>query len=88
MSKAYAMIGYFLIGVSCAGLFSFTAYAVPQFQYYGFWLVVVVSILFIIAGVADDFFASVLELSHQQYIGALISAIAIIVISSIIQWVQ
>jgi ABC-type Na+ efflux pump permease subunit len=88
MSKAYAMIGYFLIGVSCTGLFSYTAYAIPQFQYYGFWLVVVTSILFIVAGVADEFFASAMGLSYQQYIGALISAIAIILIGGLIAWVH
>ena len=82
------MIGYFLIGVSCTGLFSYTAYAFPQFQYYGFWLTVIVSILFVIAGVADEFFASAMGLSYQQYIGALISAIAVIIIASLIQWVR
>ncbi|HEY9692220.1 MAG TPA: hypothetical protein V6D15_08455 [Oculatellaceae cyanobacterium] len=88
MGKFYTFIGYFLIGVSSVGLFSYTAFAVPQFQYYGFWLTVIVSILFIIAGVADEFFASAMGLSYQQYIGALISAIAVIIIASLIQWVR
>ncbi len=88
MGKAYTMIGHFLIGVSCVGLFSFTAYAVPQFQYYGFWLTVIVSILFIIAGVADEFFANAMGLSYQQYIGLLITAIAVILIGGLIQWVH
>ncbi len=88
MGKAYVMAGYFLLGVSCTGLFSFTAYVSPRFQYYGFWLVVVTSILFIIGGICDEFFATAMGLSYQQYIGALISAIAIILIGSILQWVH
>ncbi len=88
MGKAYVMAGYFLLGVSCVGLFSFTAYAVPQFQYYGFWLTVIVSILFVIAGVCDEFFASAMGLSYQEYIGLLITAIAVILIGGILQWVH
>jgi hypothetical protein len=68
--------------------YTYTAYAIPQFQYYGFWLTVVVSILFVVAGVADEFFASAMGLSYQQYIGSLISAIAIILIGGLIAWVH
>ncbi len=57
MGKAIQLGGYFLLGVSCCGLFSYTAYVVPRFQYYAFWLVVVVSLLFVVAGLADDFLA-------------------------------
>lgn len=88
MGKVYSFIGCFLIGVSCVGLFSFTAYAVPQFQYYGFWLSVIVSILFVIAGICDEFFASAMGLSYQQYIGLVITAIAVILIGGLIQWVH
>jgi hypothetical protein len=88
MSKAYTLVGYFLIGVSVVGLFSYSAYAFPNLQYYGFWLSVIISLLFVIGGVADDFFASVLGLSYQQYIGALISAIALVIIGGLIQWVH
>lgn len=88
MSKAYTLTGYFLIGVSIVGLFSYSAYAFPRLQYYGFWLSIIASLLFVIAGVADDFFANVLGLSYQQYIGALISAIALVMIGSLIQWVH
>ena len=88
MSKAYVLLGYFLIGVSVVGLFSYSAYAFPRLQYYGFWLSIITSLLLVIAGVADDFFASVLGLSYQQYIGALISAIALLIVGSLIQWIN
>ncbi|MGB3206457.1 MAG: hypothetical protein WBB28_15835 [Crinalium sp.] len=88
MGKVYSFVGCFLIGVSSVGLFSFTSYAIPQFQYYGFWLTVIVSILFIIAGVCDEFFASAMGLTYQQYIGALITAIAVTLIGGILQWVH
>ena len=88
MGKTIQLGGYFLLGVSCCGLFSYTAYVVPRFQYYAFWLVVVVSLLFIIAGVVDDFLAEVLGLTYQQYIGGLITMIAVVLIGSIVQWVK
>jgi hypothetical protein len=88
MSKAYVLAGYFLLGVSLVGFFSYTALAFPKFQYYGFWISIVVSIMFVIAGVADDFFSQVLQVTYQQYIGGLITAIALIIVGGLIQWVK
>jgi hypothetical protein len=36
----------------------------------------------------DDFFADALGLNYQQYIGALISLVAVLLIGSVIQWVR
>lgn len=88
MGKAIQLGGYFLLGVSICGLFSYTAYIVPRFQFYAFWLVVVVSLLFIIAGLADDFLAQQMEVDYQTYIGGLIVFIVVVLIGSIVQWVQ
>ncbi len=88
MGKAYSFLGYFLLGVSTTGLFSYTVFVVPRFQFYAFWLVVIVSILFIVAGVADDFLAEAMGLTYQQYIGGLVTCIAVILIACLIQWVQ
>ena len=87
MGKSIQLGGYFLIGVSCCGLFSYTAYVVPRFQAYAFWLVIVVSLCFIVCGLADDYLADVMGLNYQTYIGGLIVCIAIVLIASIIQWI-
>jgi hypothetical protein len=88
MGKAYVMAGYFLLGVSCTGLFSFTAYAFPVFANYAFWLVVTVSLLLIVAAAGDDFFSDVMGLTYRQYIGGLIVIVALLFIGSLIQWVR
>jgi len=88
MAKVYTFCGYFLIGVSTVGLFSYTAAAFPNMAAFSFWLSVVASILLIVAGLADDFLSEALGLTYHQYIGALISAVAISLIGGLIQWVQ
>ena len=88
MGKAVQLGGYFLIGVSCCGLFSYTANVVPRFQFYAFWLVVVISLCFVVAGLVDDFLAEIMGISYQQYVGGLITIITIIVLGSVIQWVR
>ncbi|MGB3205458.1 MAG: hypothetical protein WBB28_10750 [Crinalium sp.] len=88
MGKVIQLGGYFLIGTGCVGLFSYTAFVVPRFQSYAFWLVVIVSLCFVIAGLADDFFAELLGVDYQSYIGGLIVCIAMIIVSSLIQWVR
>ncbi|AFZ15544.1 hypothetical protein Cri9333_4770 (plasmid) [Crinalium epipsammum PCC 9333] len=88
MGKGIQLGGYFLIGVSCCGLFSYTAYVVPRFQAYAFWLVVVVSLCFVVAGLVDDYLSEIMQITYQQYIGGLITIITITLIGSIIQWIQ
>jgi len=88
MAKAYQFAGYFLIGASVVGLLSYTAYAFPPMQAYAFWISVVASLLLIVAGLADEFLSEAMGLTYQQYIGGMISAIAVIIIGSIIQWVR
>ncbi|MGB3207269.1 MAG: hypothetical protein WBB28_19970 [Crinalium sp.] len=88
MGKSIQLGGYFLLGVSCCGLFSYTAYVIPRFQYYAFWLVVVVSLCFVVAGLADDFLAEAMGVDYQSYIGGLIVCIAIVLVGSIIQWIK
>ncbi|AFZ15670.1 hypothetical protein Cri9333_4909 (plasmid) [Crinalium epipsammum PCC 9333] len=88
MGKGIQLGGYFLLGVSCCGLFSYTAYVVPRFQAYAFWLVVVVSLLFIVAGLVDDYLSEVMGVTYTQYIGGLITCIAIVLLGSLIQWIQ
>jgi len=88
MGKAIQLGGYFLLGVSVCGLFSYTAYVIPRFQYYAFWLVVVVNLLFVVAGLTDDFLASAMGVDYQSYIGGLIVLIAIVLVGSLVQWVQ
>ncbi|AFZ15522.1 hypothetical protein Cri9333_4746 (plasmid) [Crinalium epipsammum PCC 9333] len=88
MGKAFELVGYFLIGISITGLFSYSSRAFANLQPYGFWLSVAASLLLIVAGVADDFFCSVLGLSYQNYIGALISVIAVLIVGGVIQWID
>ncbi|AFZ15604.1 hypothetical protein Cri9333_4838 (plasmid) [Crinalium epipsammum PCC 9333] len=88
MGKSIQLGGYFLLGVSCCGLFSYTAYVVPRFQAYAFWLVVVISLCFVVGGLVDDYLSEVMGLTYTQYIGGLITMIAIVLIGSIIQWVR
>ncbi len=88
MAKAYVLSGYFLLGVSCTGLFSFTAYAFPQLRAYGLWLIIVASLLFIAAALADDFLTALLGLNYQEFLGAMITAIALLFIGILIQWVR
>lgn len=88
MGKTIQLSGYFLLGVSCCGLFSYTAYVVPRFQAYSFWLVVVVSLCFIVCALADDYLSEVMGISYQTYVGGLIVSIAIVLIASVIQWIQ
>jgi len=88
MHKIYKFCGYFLIGVSVVGLFSYTAVAFPNMAAFSFWISVVASILLIVAGLADEFLAEALGLNYQQYIGALISTVAIALIGGILQWVR
>ena len=85
MSKAFELVGYFLIGVSVTGIFSYSAKAFTNLQPYGFWLSVAASLLLILAGVADDYFVSILEMSYESYIGALITVIVILIIGGVIQ---
>ncbi len=88
MGKFFLLAGYFLTGVSAVGLFSYTAYAFESLRMYSFWLVMVVALLFIAAALADDFLASALGLTYQQYIGTLVSAIAVILIGGVLMWVH
>jgi len=64
------------------------AIAFPVMAPFSFWISVVASILLIVAGLADEFLAEALGLNYQQYIGALISTVAVILIGGLIQWVQ
>lgn len=88
MGKVIQLGGYFLIGVSCCGLFSYTAFVVPRFQAYAFWLVVVVSLCFIVAGLVDDFLSEAMGVTYIQYVGGLITLIAIVMLGSVVQWVR
>lgn len=88
MGKSIQLGGYFLLGVSCCGFFSYTAHVVPRFQAYSFWLVVVVSLCFIVCALADDYLSEVMGVTYTQYIGGLIVSIAIVLVGSLIQWVQ
>jgi cell division protein FtsX len=88
MGKAIQLGGYFLLGVSCCGLFSYTAYVVPRFQFYAFWLVIVVSLCFIVSALADDFLSELMGLNYQTYVGGLVVSIAVVLIGCLIQWVQ
>jgi len=88
MHKVYQFLGFFLIGVSVVGAFSYTAIAFPVMAPFTFWISVVASILLIVAGLTDEFLAEALGLNYQQYIGALISTVAIILIGGLIQWVR
>ena len=55
---------------------------------FSFWISVVASILLIVAGLGDAFFAELLGLGYYQYIGLIISLVAIALIGGLIQWVQ
>lgn len=88
MGKSIQLGGYFLLGVSCTGLFSYSAFVIPRFQYYAFWLVVVVSLCFVVAGLVDDYLSEVMGVTYTQYIGGLITCIAIVLLGSIIQWIR
>ena len=88
MHKIYQFCGYFLIGVSVVGFFSYSAVAFPSMAAFSFWISVVASILLIVAGLGDAFFAELLGLGYYQYIGLIISLVAIALIGGLIQWVQ
>ncbi|HEY9876021.1 MAG TPA: hypothetical protein V6D12_21500 [Candidatus Obscuribacterales bacterium] len=88
MHKVYQFCGYFLIGVSSVGLFSYTAVAFPNMAAFTFWISVVASIMLIVAGLADEFLAQWLGLGYYQYIGLVISLVAIALIGGLLQWVR
>jgi uncharacterized membrane protein len=88
MGKFFNLIGCFIIGVSIVGLFSYTAYAFETLRMYSFWLSVVAAILIAVAALADDFLCGVLGVTYQEYLGLLISVIAILLIGGVIQWVH
>ena len=88
MYRIYKFCGYFLIGVSAVGLFSYTAVAFPNMAAFTFWISVVASIMLIVAGLADEFLAQWLGLGYYQYIGLVISLVAIALIGGILPWVR
>jgi len=88
MAKVYQFCGYFLIGVSAVGLFSYTAVAFPNMAAFTFWISIVASVMLIVAGLADDFLANWLGLEHLQYVGLIISIVAIAIIGGVLQWVR
>jgi hypothetical protein len=88
MGKFFVLLGYFTVGVSTVGLFSYTAYAFEALRMYSFWLALTAVIFVAVGAIADDFLAEVLGLTHQQYIGTLLSAIAVLLIGGVIQWVR
>lgn len=88
MGKAFQVTGFFLIGVSVAGVFSYSAYAYELLRMYGFWLSVVTALALFTMAICDDFFASILGLSYPMYVGGLISLIAVLVVGGVVQWVR
>ena len=88
MGKFFVLFGYFTLGVSAVGLFSYTAYAFETLRMYSFWLVLTAVIFVAVAAIADDFLAQALGLTHQEYIGILLIAIAVLIIGGVIQWVH
>jgi hypothetical protein len=88
MGKFFVLVGCFIIGVSFTGLFSYTAYAFETLRMYSFWLALTAVIFIAVGALADDFLAAALGVSHQEYIGLLISAIALLLIGGVIQWVR
>lgn len=88
MSRIYILSGYFLVGVSIVGLFSFSASIFPNFRAYGFWLAVVIALILTALGLCDDYFAEVLGMSEYQYVGFLVSITLVLIVGGIIQWVR
>lgn len=88
MGKFYTLFGYFLIGVSSVGLFSYTAYAFPTLRMYSFWLVVTAGLLLLVGAVADDWICELLGMTYQQYIGSMVAVIAILILGGVIAWID
>ena len=88
MGKFFVLVGYFTLGVSVVGLFSYSAYAFETLRMYSFWLACTAVIFVAVGAIADDFLAERLGLTHQEYIGTLVSIIAILIIGGVIQWVR
>jgi hypothetical protein len=84
--KAYLLLGYFLSGVGVAGFISYSAATFPALRGWAFWLVICISIIFVVAGLLDDFACQFLEISYQNYLAILIGIAAILLIGGVIQW--
>ncbi len=88
MSKLFILTGYFILGISVVGLFSFTASIFPNFRAYGFWMAVVVALIIAVLGLCDDYFAELFGMNQQQYIGFMASVALVLIVGGIIQWVR
>lgn len=88
MSRIYLLAGYFLIGVSGSGLLSLTASLFPKFGNYSIWLIVIAGVVMTILAICDDYFAELLNLTNQQYVGLLASVTVVLILGSLIQWVK
>jgi hypothetical protein len=88
MGKFFVLTGCFLTGISAVGLFSFTAFAFESLRMYGFWLSVCAALLLLVCAIADDFIAESLGLNYQQFIGWLITTVAILILGGVVQWVR
>lgn len=88
MAKLYTLFGYFLIGVSSVGLFSYTAYAFPSLRMFSFWLVVTAALMLLVCAIADDWICEILGLSYQNYIGSLVATVAVLILGGVVAWVR
>jgi uncharacterized membrane protein len=88
MGKVFVLTGCFLTGISAVGLFSYTAYAFESLRMYGFWLSVCAALLLLVGALADDFIAESLGLTYQQFIGWMVTTVAILILGGVVQWVR
>jgi hypothetical protein len=88
MGKFFVLTGCFLTGVSAVGLFSYTAYAFESLRMYGFWLSVCAALLLLACALADDFIAESLDLTYEQFIGWMVTTVAILILGGTIAWVH
>lgn len=88
MGNFFTMVGGFITGVSFVGLLSYTAYAFQSLRLYSLWLGLTAIILLMLGVFADDFLAEFLGLTHEQYLGCLMCAVAMFIAGGVIQWLN
>lgn len=87
VSKFYCLIGSFLTGVALSGLISYSAYTFPLLRKWAFCLVLILAVIFVIAGILDEQLALWLGISsHRAYLALLIGIFAVLLIGGVIQW--
>ena len=85
MEKIYKSIGFFLIGLSISGCLSYTAYTFQILRFWGLSLIGIITIIFIILFIIDDYAIEYFSISRLQYLGLLICIAFMIFIGITIQ---